>query len=222
MLLVAVSEVRSQDLRLGFQISPMLSWMGTDNNRINSNGTNLGLKLGMTAENYFRENYALITGIGFAFNSGGTLQHEDGGRIWTRSELPPTIPDQNLFPGVDLKYGIQYVEIPFGLKFRTNTFGYMRYWVEMPVLTIGFRSQARGAIAQGGINEDKIIIKKEVGALALSWGFGLGGEYEISPNASFVFGVNYQRIFTDVTKDTADDDSKGFTNHLILRAGMMF
>lgn len=210
------------DLRLGFQISPMFSWMGTDNNRINSNGTNLGLKLGMVAENYFRENYAVVTGIGFAFNSGGTLQHEDGGRIWTRSNLPSTIPDENLLPGVDLKYSIQYVEIPFGLKFRTNSFGYMRYWAEMPVLTLGFRSQARGAISQAGVNEDKIIIKKEVGSVALSWGFGMGGEYEISPNASLVFGVNYQRIFTDVTKDSSDDKSKGFTNHLILKAGMMF
>lgn len=209
------------NLRLGFQTSPTFSFMGTDDNQINSNGTNLGLKLGMLAEMYFQENYAFITGLGFAFNSGGTLRHERGGQIWTRSELPNGV-DPNLFAGVNLKYGIQYVEIPFGLKFRTNEFGYVRYWVEIPTLTLGFRSQARGAISQLGINEEKIIIKKEVSSLALSWGFGGGLEYEISPNASLVGGVNYQRIFTDVTKDVSDDDSKAVTNHIILRIGVMF
>ena len=214
-------QAQSTDLRLGFQVSPSFSFMSTDNNQINSNGTNLGLKLGMVAEMYFQENYAFITGLGFAFNSGGTLRHEQGGQLWTRSELPQGV-DPFLLPGVDLKYGIQYVEIPLGLKFRTNDFGYLRYWAEIPVITLGFRSQARGAIMQAGINEDKIIIKKEVGALALSWGLGGGVEYELSPNASLVGGINYQRIFTDVTRDVSDDDSKGYTNHIILRVGVMF
>lgn len=216
-----VLNAQSTNLRLGFQASPSFSFMGSDDNQINSNGTNLGLKLGMLAEMYFQDNYAFITGLGFAFNSGGTLRHEQGGRIWTRSDLPQGV-NPTFLPGVDLKYGIQYVEIPFGLKFRTNSFGYTRYWIEIPVITLGFRSQARGAISQAGINEDKIIIKKEVGALALSWGLGGGLEYELSPNASLVGGINYQRIFTDVTKDVADDDSKGYTNHIILRVGVMF
>lgn len=214
-------QAQTNDLRLGFQVSPSFSYMATDDNQINSNGTNLGLKLGMLAEMYFQENYAFITGIGFSFNSGGTLRHEQGGKIWTRSELPQGV-DPTFFPGVDLKYNIQYVEIPFGLKFRTNAFGYLRYWAEIPVITLGFRSQARGAISQAGINEDKIIIKKEVGALALSWGLGGGVEYELSPNASLVGGINYQRVFTDVTRDVADDNSKGYTNHIVLRVGVMF
>lgn len=216
-----VLKAQTTDLRLGFQVSPSFSFMGTDDNQVKSNGTNLGLKLGMQAEKYFQDNYAFFTGIGFSFNSGGTLRHEQGGRIWTRSELPQGV-DATFFPGVDLKYNIQYVEIPFGLKFRTNSFGYLRYWAEIPVITLGFRSQARGAISQAGINEDKIIIKKEVGGLALSWGMGGGVEYELSPNVSLIGGINYQRIFTDVTKDVSDDKSKGFTNHLILRVGVMF
>ena len=217
----ALLNAQSSDLRLGFQVSPSFSFMATDDNQINSNGTNLGLKLGMIAEMYFQENYAFFTGLGFAFNSGGTLRHEQGGQIWTRSELPQGV-NPTFFTGVDLKYNIQYVEIPFGLKFRTNSFGYLRYWAEIPVLTLGFRSQDRGAIMQPGTNKDKIIIKKEVGALALSWGLGGGVEYELSPNASLVGGINYQRIFTDVTRDVSDDDSKGYTSHIILRIGVMF
>jgi hypothetical protein len=55
------------DVRFGLQVSPTFSWMGANTNRINSSGTNLGLKLGMLGEFYFRENYAFSTGIGFGF-----------------------------------------------------------------------------------------------------------------------------------------------------------
>ena len=88
-LVLSMSSVFSQnELRFGFQLSPTFSWMSTDDNTVNKNGTSLGLKLGLISEYYFRENYAFITGIGFAFNQGGTLLHENGGEIWTRSELP--------------------------------------------------------------------------------------------------------------------------------------
>ena len=39
-----------KELRLGFQLSPSFSWMSTDDNLINGNGLNLGLKLGMVGE----------------------------------------------------------------------------------------------------------------------------------------------------------------------------
>ena len=70
------------DLRFGFQTSPTFSWMSANTNRINSSGTNLGLRLGMLGAFYFRENYAFTTGLGFAFGSGGTLLHEDPGVYW--------------------------------------------------------------------------------------------------------------------------------------------
>ncbi|TAK35555.1 MAG: PorT family protein [Saprospiraceae bacterium] len=221
LLMQAFISAQTTDLRLGFQVSPVLSYMGSTDNKINSNGTNLGLKLGMRAEMFFRENYAFITGIGFAFNSGGTLHHDIGGQIWTHSELPNGV-DPTFLPGVDLKYNLQYVEIPLGLKFRTNDFGYLRYWAEIPVITLGFKSQASGAIQQTGITEDKIDIKKEVTSLSLSWGIAGGMEYNISSGTSLVGGIGFEKVFTDVTKDVDDDKSKGFINNLVLRLGVLF
>ncbi|MFQ5447123.1 MAG: outer membrane beta-barrel protein [Saprospiraceae bacterium] len=212
---------QTNDLRLGFQVSPVFSSMGSTSNKINSNGTNLGLKLGMRAEMFFRENYAFITGIGFAFNSGGTLHYDNGGQIWTRSELPGGV-DPTFLPGVDLKYSLQYVEIPLGLKFRTNEMGYLRYWAEVPVITLGFKSQARGAIQQAAVNEDKIDIKNEVTSLSLSWGIAGGVEYNVSSGTSLVGGIGFQRLFTDVTKNVDDDKSKAYINSIILRLGVLF
>ncbi|MEZ4935822.1 MAG: outer membrane beta-barrel protein [Saprospiraceae bacterium] len=214
----------SQDgeLRLGFQVSPMFSIMTTDDNQINNDAGNLGLKLGMRAEFYFRENYAFIAGLGFSFNSGGTLRYEQFSNTWQGSELPAGVTAP--FPGMtELKYNIQYVEIPFGLKFKTKEFGYLRYYAEIPVFTLGFRSQARGAIAYTNVNEDKIDIKKEVLPLALSWGAGGGIEYAVSDGTSLIGGISFQSQFTDVTKNYKPEvDSKAKLTNIILRLGVMF
>ena len=213
------------DLRLGFQVSPMFSIMSTDENAINSDGANLGLKLGMMGEYYFRENYAIIGGLGFSFNSGGTLRYENTNANtfpWQGSELPPNV--DPAFPGAkEFKYNLQYVEIPFGLKFKTKEFGYLRYFAEIPVFTLGFRSQARGAVEFTNVNEDKIDIKEDVRALAFSWGAGGGIEYAVSDGTSIVGGISFQRQFTDASKNYGSEvDSRAQITNIILRLGVMF
>ncbi len=207
---------------MGFQISPMFSTMSTDDRTINRNGTNLGLKLGMRGEFYFRENYAFIVGLGFSFNTGGTLRHEQFSDTWQNSDLPAGV--IRPFPaGTELKYSLQYVEIPFGLKFKTKEFGYFRYYAEMPVFTLGFRSQARGAITFTNVNQDKIDIKKEVLPLAFSWGLGGGIEYSVGEGTALVGGIAYQRQFTDATKNYEPDvDSKAVITNIIIHIGVMF
>lgn len=228
LFILGQSRAQDGDLRLGFQVSPMLSNMKVvDENTIITNGTNLGLKLGMCAEFFFRENYAFIAGLGFSFNSGGTLHYENTGRPWQKSDLPPEVlavfPNGQFLGSTDLKYSLQYVEIPFGLKFRTREFGYMRYFMELPVFTLGFRSQSRGAVEFTNVNEDKIDIKKEVNPLALSWGLCGGVEYSISDGTALIAGLGYQRVFTDVTKDyDPNDNAKGVINNFVLRLGVMF
>lgn len=221
-----------QDIRFGFQLSPSFAWMTTNTNKINRSGTNLGLKLGMLGEYYFRENYAFVSGIGFAFNYGGTLLHERAGNYWTKSDLPTGLPDP-LPEDVKLKYGIQYVEIPAALKMRTREFGYIRYFLE-PGITIGFKTQARGDIKGTGIGDDaeKLNIRREVNGLNLSWGVGTGIEYSLSDNTSLVGGLGFQIGFTDATDDNGtaivsemdqrEEDSKGTVNAIILKIGIMF
>jgi len=231
--LVAVFTVQAQnDLRFGFQASPSFSWMVANTTRINPSGSNLGLKLGMLGEYFFRENYALTIGLGFAFNHGGTQLHEYGGQYWTRSDLSPS---QDTLPNnVKLKYGIQYLEVPVGLKLRTREFGYLRYYVE-PAITLGFKTQARGQIEGVGVTteeDEKIDIRREVNGLNLSWGIGGGIEYSLSDNTSLVGGLAFQTGFTDATKDNGtvfDPDrgnrkeaSKATVNVLVIKIGVMF
>ncbi|MFK7980443.1 MAG: porin family protein [Saprospiraceae bacterium] len=217
-----------KELRLGFQLSPSFSWMSTDDNLINGNGLNLGLKLGMVGEYYFRENYALVSGINLAFNQGGTLRHEEGGDLWPKSALSDlslhSLPD-----GVNLKYHIQYLEIPFGVKLRTKEFGYLRYFAEIPIFSLGFKLQARGDVKGTTLDNERENITEDVNLFNLTWGFGGGVQYTLSESTALVGGIIYRQGFTDVTDDsglkidgTTRENSKGIIKSLTIRLGFLF
>ena len=218
-----------KELRLGFQLSPSFSFMSTDDNLINGNGTNLGLKLGMMSEYYFRENYAITSGLNFAFNHGGTLRHEVGGDFWAKSELSD-LSLHELPDGVNLRYHIQYLEIPFGLKMRTREFGYLRYFAEIPTFTLGFKLQARGDVrGTSNLDRERENITEDVNLFNLTWGFGGGVHYALSENTALVGGIIYRQGFADVTDDggfrsdgMTREDSKGIIKSVTIRFGFLF
>lgn len=234
--LFAYSAVQAQvSPRFGMELSPTFSWLSTDDNQINRSGTNLGLRLRMLADFPFQENYAFSTGIGFHFNAGGQLQHELGGVYWPNSDLGPGL--DTLPAGVNLRYNLQYVEIPLSLKMRTREFGYFRYYLQ-PTVTIGFNTQARGNIEGRGIGNDaeKLKISQDVNFLNLAWGIGAGVEYSISESTALIGGLAFQLGFTDMNKDdgryfddrdagnpvTRDEDAKTQNNALTITLGVMF
>ena len=235
--LVVIMVSAQGEVRFGFQLSPTFGWMSTDDNQINSNGTNLGLKLGMVGEYYFQENYSITSGIGFFFNAGGTLRHNFVGEYWRNTaaedELPSTCSTSFGDMAPNLKYSIQYVEIPVGLKMRTREFGYIRYFFE-PQLGFGFRTQARGDVKNVGDECSDINIQKDVGLLNLFWGINGGIEYSVSESTSLVGGLGMQFGFADATKDddiqyrdndvlkNRAEDSKGVIRAFIIRLGVMF
>jgi len=159
-------------VRFGFQISPNLTWLSSNDNTINSEGNNLGLRLGVMGEYYFSERYAITGGLGFSFGQGGTLIHETGGNFFSESDLSEFLNtgEKPLPDGVQLGYKIQYVEIPIGLKMRTDEIGYFRYFAEIPVFNLSFRAQSRGSILGEGIDEEDLDINKDVTLINLSWG----------------------------------------------------
>ncbi len=232
-LMLLLTAAQAQNVRFGFQLSPAFSWMSTNTNNVNSSGTNLGLKLGMIGEYYFQENYAVTSGIGFFFNTGGTLLHERRGDFWVNSELPESCRAATKSETMTkLKYNLQYVEIPLGLKMRTREFGYIRYFIE-PHVGLGFRTQATGDITSQGEDCQDINIRSDVNLLNLFWGINAGIEYSVSESTSLVGGAGLQFGFLDASKDDDEvypsslndpvkEDSRGLIRAFVIKLGVIF
>lgn len=231
----------AQDLHFGIQASPSWSWMGTDNTKITGSGSALGLKLGLVVENRFSEAYSVSSGIGFHFNSGGSLRFGLPGQLWKNSwsefDISPKSSD-TFAVDTKLRYSLTFVEIPIGLKMRTPEQGnHIRYFAE-PLISFGFRTKASGDISSAGTvsAQEKINIKGDVNGLNMSWGAGIGGEYIIQNNTAIVFGLYFQSGFTDMTGNSGStlfdsssgttvnksEKSKGTVKSLTIRAGVMF
>ena len=239
-----LQSISGQDkaMRIGFQVSPVLSWITNNDNLILKNGGNLGLKLGTTADIFFKDNYSFTLGINLAFHEGGEFLYEIGGdylpksafteELKLQSELKP-LPD-----GTRIRYSLQYVEFPVGLKIRSKEFGYIRYFVEAPVFHFAFLTRARGDIDTGSAQFERENIYKDLTVFNIFWGLGAGLEYSISENNALVFGIYYQNGLIDFTKDQGhraidnpeiippfliqEDDSKATVNNIILKLGILF
>jgi len=240
-LLLGAGAVSAQKtFRFGLQVSPSWSWMRTDDKKLEGTGSNWGVKLGVVGEYYFAPNYAFMAGLGFGFNQGGNLQNGySKGEFWPKSDL--SVPLRELPMDAKLHYRINYVEVPFGLKLRggSGEDNPLKYYIEVPTITLGFLSKATGDIRGDNNltpgNEDEandIAIRKEVNGLSLSWGLGGGIEYEFATNATLVVGLAYQQQFTDATTDNGrvsrdgvefvDEDAKATIRGLTLRVGIFF
>ncbi|HEY3385754.1 MAG TPA: porin family protein [Saprospiraceae bacterium] len=233
---------QERSFRIGFQASPVFS--GLRNNHkdvIVKNGGNLGLKLGAISDIYFKDNLSFTVGFNLAFHEGGEFLYEVGGNFLPESELSEPLlqtGDKPLPDGVTIRYQLQYLEFPVGLKFRTESDGNMNWFFEAPVLTFSFLTRGRGDIETDDYLYEQENISKDLVVANVFLGLGAGVEYAISKNNSLIGGLYYQRGLIDVTRDhghiayhnpdiiptyiTVQEDSKATIGNLILCLGILF
>ena len=226
--------------RFGVQASPSWSWLKSDDKFLESAGTNWGAKLSLMGEKYFATNYAFVSGIGFGFNHGGTLQSGyNNYRPFLGSDLSVRLEESDTLSlpvNSKLRYSVRYVEIPFGLKMRggSNEDSPLKFYAEAPIITLGFLTKAigdiRGAGSKFDTNDENI--REDVNGLSLSWGFGGGIEYEVATHTTLVAGLAFQNQFTDLTQKArarrtpadswVDEKAKSSFRNLTLRVGVYF
>lgn len=256
---------QAQGVKFGVHVDPLLSFMGSNDKKITSDGVNLGLEFGVEMEYYFAEgeNYALTFGANFALGKGGTLTYADKGILFPRATLDnssyrdtlgrvaelagQTGDSLLLVPGTSVKYNVNYLAIPIGLKLRTNELGdsYMRAFFHLPVATVMIPVSARATVNapqpsdqfDGYYTESPSkgeVVYKEIVPIQVMLGLGAGVEY--SPNEEgglrLVGGIYYQYGFFDTVKNNLLYDSvsnsykenkatSGFHN-ISLRIGIVF
>lgn len=220
---------QDEGFQFGFHISPAISWLGNnaDNNAIEGDGSRLAFKIGADGEWYFRENYAVKFGLTMAFSEGGSLKFNnipvEGAALFADSQ-----PDVRVPAGSTANFNYQYIELPIGLKLRTNELNEnMRYFADIPILTFGLNVGSRGSI--DGINDgNDFRINDDTYLLQMSWGMGLGAEYSLNDGtgtaitAGFYFQSGFIDTYNGKTGLDAIDDTKTTTRMVELRLGVLF
>ena len=209
-LMLGIGVLKSQGIRFGIIANPEVSWMGADIKSIENSGTRLGFNVGMTMENYFAENYAFVTGISIC-GQGGKLSYTEDSLVYMVHSDQISIP-----AGSKVDYKLQYVEIPVGLKFKSNEIGYVTFFAKLG-FTGQFNIKARATDSQKNLEDDNI--SEEINLLNLGYHFGGGIEYSLGANTALVVGITYTNGFLDVTSRSKD---KVTLNKVSLHLGVMF
>ena len=204
----------AQGVRFSVFADPQLSWMSPDLKDVKSQGSKLGVNIGLNVDNFFAKNYAFMTGISID-NTGGKLKYNTAGgkEISTNSSTDTIIPE-----GSVLNYKLQYINIPLGLKFKTNQIGYTTFYTHLGI-NGGINIKATGEVDNFELNNENI--SDEVKLFTLGYFIGAGIEYSIAGSTAIVVGVTYTNGFVDITADS-DIKNKVTLSNFALRLGILF
>ena len=208
----------TKKLRIGLEMSPTFSWFKSDYENVENDGLKLSNRVGVNVDYNFVHNYFFSTGI-FLNWQNGDLRYSD-------STITFDINDKNIIfnengeNNVVLKYAMKYIEIPIGLKLKTNEIGYMTYFAKFGI-NAAFNISALGEANQKSIEEADF--SKEVNFINVGYHFGGGVEYALSSNFILSGGLTFQQGFIDVTSNTdGREKDKTIMNNVRINLGIFF
>lgn len=180
--------------KLGFKIGTPIGFNSVKSNENGSdatpNGASLRFMAGPIADIVWTERYALTTGILFVTKQAN---HASRGSVVDGSGNDTDI-------NVAEKYGLQYVQVPVGLKLFTDELfpegkGFVNFGVQPEVL-VGNNRKSGNYYAQ---NRPASFIKSFT-PIDFGMFIGVGVEYKMGNNPIFA-GIGYQRSFINVVKE---------------------
>jgi hypothetical protein len=192
--------------KLGFKIGTPIAFnsvKSTENGiDASTNGSSLRFMAGPIADIVWTERYALTTGILFTTkqaNYKATYTNANGALM-----------------NVNEKYGLQYIQIPVGLKLFTdelftNGKGYVNFGVQPEILVGNNRKSGNYQDTQG---RSASFIKK-FNPIDFGMFIGAGVEYQLGNNPVFA-GIGYQRSFIN----TVNELDGGVTNFLSIKQNL--
>ncbi len=217
-ILVSSLMVSAQKFSGGIFVNPSLTWMKPDvAKNISNEGMKLGFSYGALSDlNIIGDNFSLSLGI-LVDNLGGKIYYADS--ISGFQTLDSTY---SFSPGAIVDYKLTYVELPIGLKGKTNEIGYMTYYMKTGISPM-FKWKAKGDVTQGNISGESI--KKEVSSFAMGFYIGGGFQYNLGGTTSLVTELVFTNGLTDITNTKVvgeDKSDKVILNNIALRVGIIF
>jgi hypothetical protein len=186
--------ISAQNLRFAIHADPMISWIGSNESEYVNEGLKPGVDIGLDVIHFFADNYAISSGISIISAGGRQSSTQTDTLVFTNF-------NQVVEEGTEVKYNLQYMNIPLGLRLQTNQVGYLTYYTDM-----GFdlRLLIKSTIDISALGIDHEIARNEVYGMNAGWHIGAGLEYELGIDLSLIAGLSYAQDFFDVTKDLED------------------
>ncbi len=169
----------------------------------------MGLNAGLGMDYYFAENYAFATGISIN-NIGGKLDYSND-ITFNVSPVEIIVPAGNT-----ITYQLRYINIPLGLKFKTNEIGYSTFFANLgvtPMINIQSRATDFSEILY------KENIADDIMTFNMSYFITMGIQYSLGGSTALIGGLGFSSGFMDVTSRALD---KITINTFSLRVGILF
>ena len=196
----------------GFEAAPHISWASSNTNKVESNGTTFGIKYGLRGDKFFGDNYAITSGL--------MINHTSLNLIYKDSiEFNTVDNDFMADSGSAVKYHLQYLEIPLGLKFQSNEIGYLRVLFEggfIPALEL------RSKVTADDYDVDKQELTEGTIPLAISYYFEGGLSYSLGAQLAIKGTLFYSSGMFDITSDEGDREDRITHNAFGMKLGLIF
>jgi opacity protein-like surface antigen len=221
-----------REYRFGITALSSLGWLTPLQQKIYSRAKiGLGFGWGFTVEKNFNPNTSIRTGFSISTFKAGLNYYDDNLSLnhktyyvldaqeefvnWSPNTSPP---NGELYQLINRTYRINYFNIPFILKLKTNEIGYFTYYGEFGA-SIGIKTKAlveddiiamnfdaSDSTISNILNTDNssskkdIDIKKGTKTVRLGLSLGAGAEYNLSGNTSLFFQLNWNYFLLDQLK----------------------
>ena len=200
-LLMAMSltvSAQNNGFAFGFKLGPGFDWTGSTTGAATNQGMKTGFGVGVVAEYYFADNYAIVTGVNVNMNRG----HYSflNGRMTTDS-----VPMLETY-SVDRKYKATVYEIPLMLKMMTNELGNLplRAYAQVGA-GIGYAQRVK---VQDDQATDWVATNKEYSNLRASLKIGAGAQYALDESTRLFAGVYFSHDFINNINSIAPNHYK--------------
>ena len=212
-LLLLPGKIIAQKISFGVFADPVISWFSSDDKATVNKGARAGFNFGFTFNKYFAENYAFSTGLSLT-SAGGKLANSDT-ILMTFNNF-----SQKVAPNQPVVYKIQYLNLPIGLKFKSNQIGYFTIFSDIgidPKVVVGGKVDIPSVPISGEV------ALKELNRFNLSYHIMAGIEYSLGGSTAMVLGLGYENNFLDVTKDINNQPIDRITHNILkIRIGVNF
>jgi long-subunit fatty acid transport protein len=195
--------------RLGLTAHPTIGWMKPENGK--GDGVNLGFSYGLMADFNFAENYSFATGLTVTTINGKSTEVNPSPYYNAAVNANPT--------AFNLKYMLQYLEVPLTLKLKTEKTGETRWYGQFGI-TNDFNIGAKQDVQLAGKSvAADLDIKDDINFYRAGLVIGGGMEYDVARSTSIMVGLTYNNGFTDIS----DDKSRSVRNHYVgINFGVFF